>query len=405
MSLEERGLLEDFVVNNPDLEQLEALLAEFNIFEAIGVVWQELRHSDFLAFLLNPAENHGLGDIFLKKFLMRLLIEAQDSPLSAIEIDVVNLQGAEVQREWRNIDILIQDPVNRLVCAIENKVDTTEHSDQLRRYREIVGREFAGQRSIFIYLTPEGDEPSDENYLSFSYAQMAELIDTVCQAYKSTLKPDVFTLMTHYPKMLRRHIVSDSEIAQLCRKIYQKHQRALDLIFEHLPDRQLEIANKLKENIENAKPNEGFLANQYDYAKRHVTFADAQRETLAAKLRSQGWSLERLNIYFDFHNTSDQLTLKLYIGPNQPSQPTIQKAIYQYAQRHPKIFRGASKRLGKWTVIYKKQFLSPTDYEDADIESLINKIQIEWKKFLAEDLPTIRQALAEIEWPTPDAPN
>lgn len=45
--------LEAFVVGNPDLERLETLLDQFNMFEAIGAVRQELRHSDFLAFLLN----------------------------------------------------------------------------------------------------------------------------------------------------------------------------------------------------------------------------------------------------------------------------------------------------------------------------------------------------------------
>lgn len=53
MTTEERALLEAFVVDNHDLERLEALLAEFNIFEAVR---QELRHSDFLAFLLDPAQ-------------------------------------------------------------------------------------------------------------------------------------------------------------------------------------------------------------------------------------------------------------------------------------------------------------------------------------------------------------
>jgi hypothetical protein len=60
---------EALVVDNPELERLEALLDEFNIFEAIGAVRVELRHSDFLAFLLNPTQNHGLGDAFVKRLL------------------------------------------------------------------------------------------------------------------------------------------------------------------------------------------------------------------------------------------------------------------------------------------------------------------------------------------------
>ena len=48
---EQKHLLEDFVVGNPDLTRLETELAQFNLFEAIGVVRSEVRHSDFLAYL------------------------------------------------------------------------------------------------------------------------------------------------------------------------------------------------------------------------------------------------------------------------------------------------------------------------------------------------------------------
>ena len=59
-SSEELNLLQELIVNNPDLEKLEGLLDRFNLFEALGIVRQEIRHSDFLAFLLDPRQNHGL---------------------------------------------------------------------------------------------------------------------------------------------------------------------------------------------------------------------------------------------------------------------------------------------------------------------------------------------------------
>ena len=43
-----RQALEAFLLDNPELTQLEALLNEFNILEAIGAVRQEARLSDFL---------------------------------------------------------------------------------------------------------------------------------------------------------------------------------------------------------------------------------------------------------------------------------------------------------------------------------------------------------------------
>jgi len=43
-----------------ELEDLERLIGEFNVFEAMRVTDQELSHSNFLAILLDPQENHGL---------------------------------------------------------------------------------------------------------------------------------------------------------------------------------------------------------------------------------------------------------------------------------------------------------------------------------------------------------
>jgi len=47
MEPEKKALLENFVVDNGQLEDLESLLSRFNIFEAIGMVRQEIRHSGF----------------------------------------------------------------------------------------------------------------------------------------------------------------------------------------------------------------------------------------------------------------------------------------------------------------------------------------------------------------------
>ena len=72
----------------------------------------------------------------------------------------------------------------------------------------------------------------------------------LAQTRGSVIGPDVRTIMEHYSKMLRRHIVNDSEIAELCRQIYRKHQSALDLIFQYRPDLQDQVRQELQELIE-----------------------------------------------------------------------------------------------------------------------------------------------------------
>jgi len=167
----DRKALEDFVIDNEEFERLEALLDQFNLFEAIGVVRQELRHSDFLAFLLDPQQNHGLGDVLLKRVLQFVLSAGRSTsvPVTPIDLDVWSLNGAIVRREWQNIDILIIDELHRLVVIIENKIDSDEHSDQLSRYRTRVHDEYPGWNVICLYLTLDGESPTDNAYRAVDY--------------------------------------------------------------------------------------------------------------------------------------------------------------------------------------------------------------------------------------------
>src|SRR5438552_11192378 len=101
--------LERFVVENDCLLQLESHIGRFNIFDALDIARVEIRHSNFLAFILDPAESHGQGQLFLKAILMDLLKAAPAGlrPLAPIELDGIDLRGIEVRREWEHIDLLI----------------------------------------------------------------------------------------------------------------------------------------------------------------------------------------------------------------------------------------------------------------------------------------------------------
>ena len=59
-----RKALDLFLVDNPELERLSTKLSEFNIFHILRSDRAELKHSNVLAWLLNPKENHGLEDKF-----------------------------------------------------------------------------------------------------------------------------------------------------------------------------------------------------------------------------------------------------------------------------------------------------------------------------------------------------
>lgn len=241
-SSEELNLLQELIVNNPDLEKLEGLLDRFNLFEALGVVRQEICHSEFLAFLLDPRQNHGLDDFFLKRLLQESIKQMENSfPITPIHLDIWDLDNVEIRREWQSIDILILDDEHKFAVIIENKLYTGEHSNQLKRYREVVREHFPDFTLIALFLTPEGEPASEPSYISISYSLICGILENIIQSRETTLGRDILLLLKNYTEMLRRYIVGESEIEVLRKQIYRKHKRALDLIYEHRPDQQAEL--------------------------------------------------------------------------------------------------------------------------------------------------------------------
>lgn len=378
--------LEALLLEDTDLERLEAALNSFNIFEAVGAVRQELRHSDFLAYLLNPRQNHGLGDVVAKRLLQKALSSAPDTSfkITAIDVDTWDLSQLDVTREWQDLDILLADDRNKLAVGIENKIGTSEHSDQLQRYWGILVREFSGWNIIGLYLTPEGDPPSHPDYLPISYSSIASVLENLIQTRGASLNPDLGVLLRHYTQMLRRHIVSESEIAELCRRIYRKHKQALDLIFEHKPDQQATLREFLVRLIEKT---EELVLDEGN--KRFIRFAP--KEWDIPELRAgQGWTLTGRIILFEFQNEPESLKLKCIIGPG-PRE--IREKLFQTALRN-QPFKPPSKSLNiRWNEIFSRLFLSARDYENSREEELWAEVEKHWQRFLNDDLPAITRVL------------
>ena len=383
----DRQALEEFVIDNPDLERLEQLSGRFNLFEAIGVRKQELRHSDFLAFLLSPQQPHGLGDYFLKRLLQRTLAGNRRAglPISLIDLDVWSLDSALVLREWNNIDLLIVDETHNLVVVIENKIESAEHSDQLNRYLRTVEHHYPGFRVLALFLTPQGELPSDERYLPLRYTVVVELVEQVLDARRSVLGADVQTLLRHYADLLRTHVVSNSEIDELCLRLYQKHQRALDLIFERRPDRQLSI-QQLLEAIVAETP--GFVLDQS--TKNVVRFALQEWDTPELKAGSD-WTSSGRVLLFWFVNKPDRLDLRMEIGPGPVE---TRQRLLDLVLQHTPPFSVQTRYLNqKWNRIYKRPFLNAAKLEEASMEEIEAAVRKLWGVFLTSDLPVIRQVI------------
>jgi len=385
-------VLENFVVSNSDLEELEVQLEKFNIFEAIGVVRQELRHSNFLAFLLDPNQNSGLGQAFLKRFLQKAILNSANSKLTLtpIDLDSWDLHNVIVQREWQSIDILILEENIKLAIIIENKIDGTESRGQLKRYYETVKKQFPDYTLVCLYLTPEGDIPSHEEYIPISYELICEIVETLIETKESVLGSDLLTLIKNYAVMLRRHIVGESEIAKLCQKIYRKHQKALDLIFEYKPD----LLVGLRQYFEDLIDQNPDLTKDH-CSKAYIRFLPKEWDVPTLN-KGKGWIPSNRILIFQINNGPKKISLILYIGPSEDNE--IRNKLYNMASANKKIFKASGNLYPKWKSIYARNFATKNDLQDNEYEVIVEKIGKQWQKFLEDDLSAIRDAIKGEKW-------
>lgn len=387
-----REILENFVIDNVELERIEEITSQFNIFQALNIAESEVRHSSFLAWLMDPSETHGLDDYFLKKFLLRVSSLAKDAGLAGlnpIDVAMMDFSEASVRREWRGIDILICDEENGFVCIVENKIRAGEHSGQLERYYDLVEREFPGLKKQLVFLTPDAKPASDERYLSVSYIDVVcETLEHVIRAKGNVLSDAVRMLLEHYVEMVRRQVVFNSEIQDLCRKVYTKHRKALDLIFQYKPDVQLDIQHYLTELIE---AQTSILKD--DQSKSYVRFVPKAWD-VPMLLKGKGWTSSGRLLLFEFRNSPNSLSLHLIIGPGDME---VRQRLYDMHKRQKDLFKGSTGKLyPQWTTIYNETFLRSADYEDQDIEALKPKIEKKWQSFLDGDFPKLAEAIGSV---------
>ena len=161
-------ILQNFLLNIDCLNELNPWIDSFNIFDVLKISKTEIRHSNMIAWLLNPHENHGLNDSFIKNLVSRIVKNKNYGNANPLELMVEDFSSVQINREWENIDLLCVS--NNFVIVIENKIDSGEHDNQLEIYRKKIETRYKKLSKIFLYLTPDGLLPSDEeNWNVLSY--------------------------------------------------------------------------------------------------------------------------------------------------------------------------------------------------------------------------------------------
>lgn len=224
------------------LEQQYFPKERINFFDAIGFSNQEIRHSRLLAFLLNPNNNHFLGDAFIKEILLRIATINSEiiTRNEALRYITGEFDDARVITEWHHIDIYFESKQNKIIVAIENKIKAKEHGNQLENYKDLIvkrsksiSRGNDDYKIILLYLTP--DETLARNSLSWFSISYELILDSLKSARVANNIPknsDAWRLIEEYIRLIEKEVVVNIELKEALQEIYQKHKTVFDLVLE-----------------------------------------------------------------------------------------------------------------------------------------------------------------------------
>ena len=376
----DRTALKELLTDVSAFDALEARLARFNVFEAVGLVRQEIRHSNLLGFMLDPSNPHGLGNAFLTRIL------AATSKGAAFEIGPPN--SIIVKREWRNLDLLVECRESRTIIVIENKVGSGEHSDQLRRYRDTLAAEYPSDwHRVLILLSPTGVAASDPHYAALGYGTIHAIVGDLLERSSTSMLPDVTLVLRHYRELLETHVIEDKELDALCDAVYAKHRRALDLIFERRAGPRAVVNEAINGWIARSKDRvmPDYTSNRYikflpiawkPFSPVNDTHKGRERHMLTVLLTSDP---DRLNVSVELHKGS----------------PAYRELVQEIARTNQPPFNMKKRSTSgkEFSTLYSRDVLLPKDYEGADPDELRGKVGEILESFAANDLAAMTEKL------------
>ncbi len=358
----------DRLLKDEDFDKLDLGLKNPNIFNILKITNSEIRHSNFLSWLLDPNQSHKLGDIFLKRFLREVFFSEKFDDIDQSDVEGIDLTKVEIIREWKRIDLLII--VNDIVVCVENKVLSKEHSNQLKRYKEIINKEFPNFKKTFVYLNPYGESSEEESeyYHPISYEFIVESLEKILSVYGESINEKVKNYIKDYITTIKRELMGTDKLTELSKKIYKNHKELFDFIIEHKPDT-LDRINNIFKNLILEK---GWILGSI--SKSYIRFCTKpMKELIYINKVSNGWrKKESFQFELEIYPKSNKLIFRTVIPPSDEKYDskkleTILREIDGFKPSRGKI----------WFINYSKSqkiLFDEIDYlSDKEIRNIANK--------------------------------
>ncbi len=396
------------LINSEDFLKLEYFLNQFNVFKALNLKTKENQHSDFLAFLFNPKESHGLRDFFLKEFLKETF------PERSIEIDAKNFSNILIKREWSSnknrLDLLLLDSQAKEIYAIEHKIQSKQGKDQLKRYSKDLDKKFKEYKKYLIFLTKSGEQAQIDTWKSVDYDIILNCVNKTLNCYKYPLSHSIKELLHQYKTTIERYILmSDETLNTLCKSLYQNHREALEYIM-HNADSEDSVSDAMKmigkalENYKNlfdiykTKGEKKILLSLKEFGRYKQLQAPDEKDSLFKKSGSY--------IGILFEPRYNEIRCLLLISSTQTNEDT-RSLLVDYFRNNLDTSRKVRNTERYTTIASFPHFISEFDLEniksgtwnqgdiDKKIKKVINQYEEHWKPNIQIALKYVKNNLKQ----------
>lgn len=386
------------LIFSPDFESLDEEFGVFCPFEAIGMVKQEIRHAHFLTYILAPDRPHGFDSACLNAF-MKVVVRngTYKGKLSALDIHLLDFEGTRVYREWNRIDILIEMPVQKLILAIELKIDASESQNQLANYKEIVENKWNKKdwEHIFVFLTKKGDESTNEVWNDIKLSDFAKELDNIL--LKKIGTPDARSLLDAYLKMLRRHHLENEKIAELASKLWEKHKEALEYLYKKRPsDNRTELLAAIsasvlglfKEQPRDAK-SLTIVADESSSANK-ARFAVREWDKIPHFLEGSGWGKSKRLILIEVEWNKGGVYFKIVLGTAKAS---IRKEFYDKLADAKVLKKQKEAITNGYTTLFSEKLLDFNESENFEFDETRGTVSNKVKELIDTEINRFDGAL------------
>ena len=364
------------LLDDKNFQNIEKLFEskELNIFKILKLEGNEIRHSNFLGWLLNPRENHGIGDTLIKGLLREAGLE---------KVDSLDCSDVIIEREKFYIDLLAFSPKEKWFIIIENKTWTKDHDNQLNRYSDDASHYLPGYKPFYIYLTPTGEEPIEDTrdeWKCVGYKTIKETLKNALQEREVDVKAKMF--IEDYIKLLEGDLLmeNEKEIRDRCIDVYNKHKEAIDLINKYVGDIGAIHSKLYYDALEKNKDKLGI--EMAVSTNKYTRFLPNEFINVVDKV-GNGWGGgNKYLLLFEVQSDKDtqELRLQIVVGPssdNGKKKELLEKLLKTKEFNENKAMKRLAVKRNfdiNYIWVYEKQIVNKTAYEELSNEKLVEEL-------------------------------